>query len=401
MAVITAAATDAVRALLPAIAERAVERETNRILPVEEVQALRDAGFGALRVPTEFGGADIELEDLFRLLIELGEADSNLPQLLRGHVAFVETQRALPDSPHRTEWLTRIGSGEVLFGNAQAERGDSTTPSTTLEERDGRLLLNGRKYYSTGTIFADWIWAGARQGDQFVALSVRADAPGVTRLDDWDGFGQRLTGSGTTIFDDVAVDPAHVLPWTDNDENRPLAYAQGLYQLILLAALAGIARAVRRDAVAFVKPRTRTFGIPGNSVPREEPLVQRVIGRIGSIASSVEAIVLDAVRTLDTADRTRLFDETDEDRYYTALVRVFEAQQIVIDLVLESATLLFEVGGASAVSGGRQLDRHWRNARTIASHNPAIYREQAIGDYHLNGTLPVSKLHRAKAAPAG
>jgi hypothetical protein len=42
--------------------------------------------------------------------------------------------------------------------------------------------------------------------------------------------------------------------------------------------------------------------------------------------------------------------------------------------VLAETTELFEVGGASAVGTGHALDRHWRNVRTIASHNPAIQR---------------------------
>ncbi|WP_166878484.1 acyl-CoA dehydrogenase family protein [Salinibacterium sp. ZJ450] len=383
------------------IAAGAVEREDVGALPYEEVRWLREAGFGALRVPVEFGGRGIRLEDLFRLLIELGEADSNLPQLLRGHVAFVETQRAMPESAQRTEWLTRIARREILFGNAQAERSDSSTQSTTLTEVDGRLLLNGRKYYSTGTLFADWIWSGGKLGDEFVAFAVPAEAPGVTRIDDWDGFGQRLTGSGTTVFEDVEIDPAHVLPWDESDRIRPLAYTTGLYQGILLASLAGIARAVLRDAISFVQPRTRTFGIPGNSVPREEPLVQRVVGRLASLRFAVEATVLEAIRRLEDADTGRRFDSTDDARYSAALIAVFEAQQVVIDLVLQASTLLFEVGGASAVSIDRRLDRFWRNARTIASHNPAIYREQAIGDYYLNGTLPRTAAQVLRSESAG
>lgn len=383
------------------IAEGAVDRERARELPFDEVARLKAAGFGTLRVPVEYGGWGVSLEELFDLLIELGEADSNLPQLLRGHIAFVETQLALPDSPQREEWLRRIGSGELLFGNAQAERSHSTTVSTTLEERDGRLYLTGRKFYSTGTIFADWIWSGAKHGDDFVALAVRADAPGVTRVDDWRGFGQRLTGSGTTIFEDVEIDPRHVLPWTVNDENRSLAYTQGLYQLILLAALTGIARAVLRDAVAFVRGRTRTFGVPGTSSPREDPLVQRVVGRISTIRHAVEASTREAVRTLERADLAAQGDDGDEERYYTALVTVFEAQQLAIPLVLEATGLLFEVGGASAVETDRALDRHWRNARTISSHNPAIHRERMIGDFHLNDVLPKSQLHLAREAAPG
>jgi alkylation response protein AidB-like acyl-CoA dehydrogenase len=451
------------RPLFERIGAGAVARETQRILPFEEVKELKDAGFGALRVPVRFGGDGLGLVDFFRLLIELGEADSNLPQLLRGHIAFVETQIAQPESTHRSGWLRRIARREILFGNAQAERSDSSTPTTRLTEEDGRLLLNGRKYYSTGTLFADWIWSGAAYGDTFTALAVPVTATGVTRVDDWDGFGQRLTGSGTTIFENVEIDPAHVLPWDDNAEARSLAYSQALYQLILLASLAGIGRAVLRDAVAFVKPRTRTFGVPGKSSPRTDPLVQRVVGRIASLRFATEATVLEAVNRLETADRDGVDADgvplgaggddsvhlatasargdvdvpggssrrevpgsqeatvsadavapeeaaapaeasasldaaarPDEERYFVALTAVFEAQQVVIDLTLQATTLLFEVGGASAVSTDLQLDRLWRNARTISSHNPAIYREQAIGDFYLNDALPKSQLQLAR-----
>lgn len=383
------------------IAATAVQRETDRELPYEAVRRLRDAGFGSIRIPQEFGGWGASLEDLFRLLIELGAADSNLPQLLRGHVAFVETQLALPDSPQRRDWFARITSNEVLFGNAQAELSDSSTNSTTVVERDGRLFVSGRKYYSTGTLYADWIWSGGVWDGQAVAFAVEASAPGVTRIDDWDGFGQKLTGSGTTIYEDVEIDRAHVLPWTDADGHRSLAYTQGMYQLILLSALAGIARRTLTDTVAFVQPRTRTFGIPGQTSPRDEPLVQRVVGKLGGIAFSTEATVLEAVRRLEQADRTRFNDERDDEHYYTALVSIFEAQHAVIEQVLHGTGLFFEVGGASAVAQPKQLDRHWRNARTIASHNPAAYREQSVGAFHLNGTLPKSQLHLARNEKTG
>jgi alkylation response protein AidB-like acyl-CoA dehydrogenase len=405
--------------LVEEIAAGAVAGERARRLPVDEVDLLRRAGFGALRVPVEHGGWGASLEQEFRLLVRLGEADSNLPQLLRGHVAFVETQRAQPDGPLRTEWLERLAAGDVLVGNAQAERGDATAVTTRLTEVDGRLRLDGRKFYSTGTLYADWIWVGALRGDEPVALAVRADAPGVTRLDDWGGFGQRLTGSGTTIFDDVTVDPAQVLRWSDNAERRPLAYTQALYQLVLLAAETGIARAVLRDAVDFVRPRTRTFGVAGVSLPRVDPLVQGVVGRLSSIASAVEAVTLSAVRALEAAEArasaaasaAASVDSSApdgasaaDDDYQEALATVFEAQQVVLPLVLEAATALFEVGGASAVDADRALDRHWRNARTIASHNPAIHRERALGDRRLNGTPfrtgPQAAAAAAPAAPA-
>ena len=45
----------------------------------------------------------------------------------------------------------------------------------------------------------------------------------------------------------------------------------------------------------------------------------------------------------------------------------------------------FEVGGASALSQSRRLDRHWRNARVLSSHNPMIYRAKLVGSALLHG----------------
>ncbi|MHC2335417.1 hypothetical protein [Bradyrhizobium sp. USDA 4454] len=45
----------------------------------------------------------------------------------------------------------------------------------------------------------------------------------------------------------------------------------------------------------------------------------------------------------------------------------------------------FAHAGASLSSEKLAIDRHWRNARTIASHNPAIFKLRAIGAHELNG----------------
>ncbi|GAA3100445.1 hypothetical protein GCM10010464_74890 [Pseudonocardia yunnanensis] len=59
----------------------------------------------------------------------------------------------------------------------------------------------------------------------------------------------------------------------------------------------------------------------------------------------------------------------------------------VTDLVLRATSELFEVGGASTVDERLGLDRHWRNARTIAVHT-VIYKQRIVGEYVLDGTVP-------------
>lgn len=81
---------------------------------------------------------------------------------------------------------------------------------------------------------------------------VSTSQAGVEREDDWDGFGQRLTGSGTTRFKQAQVEQDHVY-----DFAQRFRYQTAFYQHILLATLAGIGLAVERDVAEGVKKRTR------------------------------------------------------------------------------------------------------------------------------------------------
>ncbi|WP_338762565.1 acyl-CoA dehydrogenase family protein [Massilia sp. METH4] len=371
------------------IAAGAVERERERRLPFDEVRQLREAGFGALRVPRRYGGLGATLPQFFALLLELATADSNISHLLRGHFSFLESRLTHEDEATRVFWFPKVVDG-ALIGYAMAEQAASTTIGTTIARVSDAAgegwLLNGKKFYSTGTIYADWIVATALDGEQLASLAFPASLPGITRLDDWDGFGQRMTGSGTTVFDNVRLSEVHVVRRFDGAV--PASYNKAFLQLVLLASMAGAARAGLREAIAFVQGKTRAFDVPGESSPRHDPLVQRVVGRLASLSYAADSLVDNVARALeDTWQRARA--GTADDALYAATdIRAFQAQQVVIDLVLQASTLLFEVGGASATSEARRLDRHWRNARTAASHNPAILRERMIGDYHLNGTIP-------------
>lgn len=376
--------------LFQRIAEGAIAREESRQLPYQEVAWLKEAGFGALRVPRRYGGSGVSLPQLFRLISRLGQADSNLPQIFRAHFGFVEDRLNQLDEASDAYWFPRIVAGEI-FGAAMAEQGDSTGNTVEVVRQQAHWLINGEKYYSTGTLFAEWISLAAKEGEDFLHVAVPSDAPGVTRVDDWNGFGQRLTGSGTTRFAQVRVDdPRHILrrvglasgEWFKN------SYLSAFYQEVHLANLAGIARAILQAGIDFVQGRTRTFGVPGKSYPRENPLVQRVIGRLSALAFAAESLVEHSANALERVWQARQAGTLNKELFSEADIRVYQAQQILLPQALEAASLLFEVGGASAANAERRLDRYWRNARTLASHNPAILREAALGDYYLNGVSP-------------
>ncbi|MGV9671255.1 acyl-CoA dehydrogenase family protein [Gordonia sp. NPDC003504] len=364
------------------IAQGAVSREEDRRLAHDEIGWLKDVKFGALRVPVEFGGYGASVRSLFRLLIDLATAESNLPQALRVHWSFVEDQLLSTDAAEREQWLRAVADG-TLVGNAITEPGVGAVDRyrTTVTDVDGGYRLDGTKYYSTGSLYSDHILVAADHNGERVSVLVDADAEGVHRHDDWDGFGQRLTASGTTEFTGVQVRPERLLGAGYGAPGR--TYATSYLQLVQLSVLAGIAARALDDTVEWVRARTRTFTHGSADLPREDPLVQQVIGRLTSAAYTSRTLVLDIAEKLDL-----LLDggATDEALLDNLEFDVARAQYAVITTVLDATTELFEVGGASITSERLRLDRHWRNARVISAHNPLIFKLRALGDHELNGT---------------
>ncbi|MFP1878109.1 acyl-CoA dehydrogenase family protein [Lonsdalea quercina] len=376
------------RPIFARIAAGAADRERRRELPHEPIRWLKEAGFGAVRIPKEKGGQSASLPQLFRLLTELAEADSNLPQALRAHFAFVEDRLNAPDSPERDRWFLRFLDGE-LVGSGWTEIGNIKLGDviTHVEPAAQGWTLNGEKFYSTGTLFADWIDVYARRSDngRDVIAIVSTHQDGVLREDDWDGFGQRLTGSGTTRFTQAQVDAEHVYDFADR-----FLYQTAFYQHMLLATLAGIGRAVARDAAEGVRQRKRIYSHSNAALPKEDVQVLQVVGQVSSWAYATEAAVIAATHSLQQAYEVHASDDDALKLRINSIAEVEAAQAQVIasELVPRAATELFNALGASDTRVSKALDRHWRNARTLASHNPVIYKARNIGDWLVNGNAP-------------
>ncbi|UVM41333.1 acyl-CoA dehydrogenase family protein [Pseudomonas sp. B21-017] len=376
------------RPIFARIAAGALEREQTRSLPFEQVKWLKEAGFGAVRVPVQYGGAGASLPQLFELLIELAEADSNLPQALRGHFAFVEDRlNAHADAPQDT-WFKRFVDGD-LVGNAWTEVGSIKIGQvgTRVSRLGEQWVVNGTKYYSTGSIFADWIDLYAQRDDNGadVIAAVRVQQPGIVQSDDWDGFGQRTTGSGTSVFENAVVEPENLLDFTTR-----FKYQTAFYQLVLLAVQTGAGRAAVRDITEEVRKRTRIFSTGNASHVSQDAQVQQVVGKASAQVYAAHATTLRAAAALQVAYESRFAhnDEAERDANIAAELESAQAQVVIADLVLRATSDLFNALSASATSTGKALDRHWRNARTAASHNPLIYKERIIGDWEINGTEP-------------
>lgn len=372
-------------AVIARIKASAAARDGNREQPYGEVAELAALGFGALRLPQALGGAGLSVAELTDQLLALAEADSNFVQIFRAHFIFVESLLLAPPSPSRELWLQRIAEG-AFIGGAHTERNTANSDrfATQIHSEGSERWVSGEKYYSTGSLFADWIATLVEDEDQHLTLLVLPRGiEGLTTLDDWHGFGQRVTASGTTRFERVKVDPRDTLPSFES-----LApYGTSLAQHFHLIGLAGIAQALHKDAVDYVRQRTRYFSHGSGKLPKDDAQIQAIIGELGSAAYTSTVLVRDIARRLDQQN-LQLATPNPDIALVDALEHdVFRAQFAITRSVLDAATRLFDVGGASALDSQKNWDRYWRNARTLASHNPVDFRLKAIGDYDLNGQV--------------
>ncbi|MBB3659892.1 alkylation response protein AidB-like acyl-CoA dehydrogenase [Rhizobium sp. BK650] len=382
------------------IAQAAIERDQQRRLPFEEVQWLRDAGFGALRVPQDYGGLAVTLPELFGLLIELAAADPNITNIFRSQLGFTEDLLNAPKGAWREEWLSRLGRGEMIgSGFSELSSAKISEHSTTiLREGDG-YRLNGEKFYTTGSIYADWINLAAVDGEGTpIAALVPTRARGVEILDDWDGFGQALSGSGTARFKDVRLEPEHIKP----DAAR-FPYTPAFFQLVHLASLAGIGRAAASELAELVGSRVRLYPRGNGASSADDPQVLEVVGRVRGRAYSAGAIVLNVAEALQRSFEANISgaDPEETDVHLIAEVETSQAVTVVSTLILEATTILFDALGASAAKRATALDRHWRNARTITSHNPRIYHDRVVGEYAVSGKKPAAVGYRKIITPFG
>jgi alkylation response protein AidB-like acyl-CoA dehydrogenase len=376
--------------LLAQIAEGESERERERLLPFEAIDLIRRAKLGALRRPASAGGAGSTIRELFEVIIRLGEADANVAHILRNHFSVVERLVRHPRDEQGRQWQLAVADGAII-GLATTEldtpQVGNVVPNTTYTPDGDDYLLNGTKYYSIGTLYSDYVLVRAADpSGRPGATIIPMQREGVELIDDWDGLGQRLTATGTTHFRNVRVKRREIV-FDAPDVGYGVPYSNTFAQLFLTAIVAGIARAALRDAAALIRSRKRTFYYAPSEAPIDDPVLQQTIGQIASGAFAAETVVLAAAEASDIA--TDAFDagapDATEAAHKAALLSA-KAKIVADDFAIRAGSLLFDVGGASATKKATNFDRHWRNARTLSSHNPTTYKARSIGQHVISGT---------------
>lgn len=358
-------------------------RDQERRLPHAELDLFSASGLWGISVPKAFGGAGVSNVTLAKVIRLIAEADGSLGQIPQNHFYALEVLRVNGNADQQKRLYAEALAG-LRFGNALAELGTKTAHdrTTRLTRDDEGYRINGRKFYSTGALYAQRIPTSVidENGVQQLAF-VPADSEGLTVIDDWSGFGQRTTGSGSVVFENVYVDAHDVVAFQTAFE-RPTTVGP-LAQILHAAIDTGIARAAFEDALHFVRTRTRPWIDSGIEKAVDDPLTLSSFGKLSIRLFAAEALLDRAGEILDIAQA-----DSDADNVAAASIAVAEARAISTEISLTAGSTLFELAGSQATLAEHGLDRHWRNARVHTLHDPVRWKYHAIGNYYLNDKNP-------------
>ncbi|OTG74869.1 SfnB family sulfur acquisition oxidoreductase [Acinetobacter sp. ANC 4218] len=360
------------------------ERDQQRLLPFAEIDLFSQKGLGGIRIPKQFGGAFVSNKTLAHVFRILNKADSSVGQIPQNQIALLNMIQMMGTEQQKQFIYQEILQGKRLAnGGPERNTKDTKTLATTLTFENGRYFVDGEKFYSTGSCFAHWLAIKAIHPEGYVVLTiVNAQAKGVKVIDNWNGFGQRTTSSGTVRLEHVEVDP--LLIFDERLLSSQPNYRGAYSQLLQVAIDVGIAEAAFADTVTAVHKARPIVDAQVEKASFEHYTLQEV-GKSTVLLDAAILLLDEAAEYLDELDQLQ---SVTEEQAAKASILVAEAKIYANDAALHISEKLLELGGSRSSLSQHNLDQHWRNARVHTLHDPVRWKLHALGDYYLNHTLP-------------
>jgi alkylation response protein AidB-like acyl-CoA dehydrogenase len=247
----------AVRALAPAIAERAAEVEAARRVPLDLLDDIARTGAFRLLLPRSHHGIGADLPTALRVYEALARADAS--------VAWVAMTGG-------GGWCDLVGLPRASFDALFAGPDDVVTagvfsPSGSVTAVDGGYRVTGRWALASGCEHADWLYGNCIEDvvdgtPQMRIVVFRPDE--VTIEDTWTASGLCGTGSHHIRADDVVL-PADrtVRPMADEpclDDPVVHVPVTSLFALGIAGVALGIAQAAVDDVTALAATKVPLLG---------------------------------------------------------------------------------------------------------------------------------------------
>ncbi|MFF4448089.1 3-hydroxy-9,10-secoandrosta-1,3,5(10)-triene-9,17-dione monooxygenase oxygenase subunit [Streptomyces sp. NPDC001502] len=356
---------DAVRALAPALRERAAEAEAQRKVPEASIKELADTGFFRLLQPRAYGGHAAHPALFYAAVKETAKACGST-----GWVASV-----VGVHPWHVALFDPRAQEEVWGQDHDTRICSSYAPTGKVTPVDGGFTLSGRWHFSSGCDHTDWALLGGlvtdtegRPVDMRTFLVPRSRY----RVEEvWDTVGLRGSGSNDITLDEVFVPghralsfgPVTALQVPGHQVNPEplyrLPYAS-VFTTTISTPIVGIAEGAYEGYVEATRNRLRVSY--GQQVA-EDPFAQV---RIARAASDIDASWLQLRRNIDElyalAERGAELPTALRTRARRDQVLATERCVAAVDLLMENA------GGSAMRTGPDRVQRAWRDVHTGRGH---------------------------------
>jgi len=346
------------RRLSQDFATRAAAHDRDATDPLENYAALRDAGFYALNVPRELGGAGLGLLGWSLAAEELGRGCASTALAFNMHLSVVGPIMESPLIPFavKARLAKMVVQDSALIGGNFSEPTTSglvatSAPLTRARRVDGGYRITGRKAFASMIAAADYVMVMAYPDEATtptagMLLLVPPDAPG-RRVDlVWDTLGMRATRSDSLLLEDCWVpDDAllirsdDIVPFRRDGAN----WFWGSYTPVYL----GVGVAAYHAIIDVVHGRTP----PGFSQPLAyHPDVRRHVAEMSVDLEAARLLTLHSAWLSDTEGPTP-----------ATLSALYRAKYAVGEAVTRVTRTAMTLGGAHALFKAGPLERYFRD----------------------------------------
>jgi len=369
----------------------AVARDQAGGRPVEQIALLKQSGLLSARIPVEYGGGGASWPAVLRVVREFARTDGSLAHLFGYHHLPLHSVLARGNTEQKTRWLTESVRQQWLWSNS----GNALSKTSTAQRAgDGHgWVLNGFRPFSSGTHVADVIqvsWENT-QGQRLSGV-VPARRAGIVIEDDWDGIGQRQTGSGTVTFEDVQLHDEELLGQPDDVLTPFVSLTSLQQQAVLLNVFVGSAQGALDEGRAYTTTQSRPWIHSGVERHVDDPWIQRKYGDLAIRVLAATELAEQAAQSLEQAYAQG--PALTEDQRGRAAIDLAVANLYAGEAGLAVSSDIFELMGARSATQANGFDRFWRNVRTHTLHNPAEYKKRTVGAWALTGAYPEPALYR-------
>jgi alkylation response protein AidB-like acyl-CoA dehydrogenase len=349
-----AALLKAAATLADRFAPLADDFDRNRKLDQDASDAMAEAGFYRLFVPTHLGGLEASPVISAKVFERLAQGNAAC-----GWVAFIaatsgSTLASIPEE-----------SARQIFAHPNVMVAGVFAPSGKAHVEENGVTVNGRWQWGSGTQNADWVLGGCMVDDGSEQPSqhmVLMPASAISFLDTWHVSGLQGTGSTDYQVTDLQGALGHIVGYNKNrPPKRPLyQFPQFTLLAIGIGAVAlGIGRAAIDELVNLAQSKKR--------INSKATLADRVhshleVARAEATLRSARAFYY---QSIESAWNTAISDEK---------VSVDQRRDIrlatthAVEASIKTVDAMYTLGGGAAVYRDSPLQRHFRDVHMASQH---------------------------------